>query len=83
MAETGAGDALNVRMQDFPGFTADWLAFTLIVAGVYAYQVYHVLYLPVDKLQFPPLSDGLIALLGISHAGYLGGKAVDYTPCKN
>jgi len=29
--------------------------------------------------EFPKLSDGLIALLGISHAGYLTDKSVDKT----
>lgn len=29
---------------------------------------------------FPPLDDGMVALLGISHAGYLAHKAVPHTP---
>ena len=33
---------------------------------------------PINK--FPELNDGFIALLGISHAGYLAGKAVDNQP---
>ncbi|MEJ2709902.1 MAG: hypothetical protein P8074_19990 [Anaerolineales bacterium] len=35
--------------------------------------------LTVETFTFPTLSDGLVALLGISHAGYLVDKAVDNT----
>jgi hypothetical protein len=30
-------------------------------------------------LSFPDLSNGMVALLGISNGGYLGAKAVDHT----
>jgi len=34
-----------------------------------------------DQLnQFPVLSEGFIAILGISHAGYLTNKSIDHTP---
>jgi hypothetical protein len=33
-----------------------------------------------DLSKLPVLPDGLVAILGISHAGYLAGKGVDHTP---
>jgi len=35
---------------------------------------------PATINSFPALSDGLVAILGISHAGFLGNNAVDHTP---
>lgn len=37
---------------------------------------------PAELVVFPELSEGLITILGISHAGYLGNKAIDYTKTK-
>jgi len=34
---------------------------------------------PAEFAEFPALADGLIALLGISHTGYLSSKGIDYT----
>lgn len=30
----------------------------------------------------PKLGDGLVAILGISHAGYLTAKSIDHTPVR-
>jgi hypothetical protein len=38
---------------------------------------------PADLSSFPALSDGLIALIGISHAGYLGSKKLDHSGADN
>ncbi len=50
--------------------------FTLIVAGSYAYQIFHGMYNDPKNLTMPTISEGMVALLGISHAGYLGSKTV-------
>jgi hypothetical protein len=57
--------------------------FTLVIAGSYAYQIFHAMFGAPKDLSMPGLSEGAIALLGISHAGYLAGKTADYTPPKN
>jgi len=62
--------------------------FTIITIVAYCYQIYHQLVglKPVptsDDLQMPVVSAGLVAMLGISHAGYLGSKTADHTPPKN
>ena len=62
------------------------LLFTVVILVAYCYSVYNLLgqlgagKIVADKLAMPALSDGVIALLGISHAGYLGSKAADHTP---
>ena len=48
--------------------------FTLIVAGSYAYQIYRSMSAAPANLAMPAVSPDMIALLGISHAGYLGSK---------
>lgn len=55
--------------------------FTLIAALTYALALYKWFNEndASDLKSFPELSEGLIAILGISHAGYLGSKAVDHT----
>jgi len=52
--------------------------FTLVVAGSYGYQIFRVMSNAhsAGDLAMPPVSDGMVALLGISHAGYLGSKTV-------
>lgn len=54
--------------------------FTVIVAVSYAVVLFQWMQDGENPLgQFPGLSDGMVALMGISHAGYLGNKAVDHT----
>jgi len=57
--------------------------FTLVVALGYIYAFTAVLRkqdIYGASFSFPPLSDAMIALLGISNGGYLGSKAVNHTP---
>jgi len=55
--------------------------FTLIVVFAYAAEVGTVLYTTQDTIRaLPDLSTGIVALLGISHAGYLTSKAVPSNP---
>lgn len=56
--------------------------FTMITIVAYCSDIYAALGQSVtpDKLAMPALSQGLIALLGISHAGYLASKTADHTP---
>lgn len=55
--------------------------FTVIAVFSYAVAVYQMFYngAPEDFASFPVPSEGLVWILGISHAGYLGTKAVDHT----
>jgi hypothetical protein len=57
--------------------------FTLIVALAYAVDLWNVLQndalLYAPKFSFPVFSAGMVALLGISNAGYLANKGVDHT----
>ncbi len=55
--------------------------FTLIVVFAYAAEVGTVLYGTQETIKaLPELSTGIVALLGISHAGYLTSKAVPSNP---
>lgn len=56
--------------------------FTLIVGFAYAVVLAQSFQNSTPKgiLDFPDLSAGMLALLGISHAGYLANKAVPHTP---
>lgn len=55
--------------------------FTLIVVFAYAAEVGSLLYgAPHPIKSLPDLSTGIVALLGISHAGYLTSKAVPSSP---
>ena len=58
--------------------------FTVIVAFSYGYALWHMFaqQKATEISQLPSPSPGMLGLLGISHAGYLGGKTVDYTPPK-
>ncbi len=57
--------------------------FTLIALVTYAAALFSLMSsnakAPGEITQFPALSEGLVVLLGISHAGYLGSKVVDHT----
>jgi len=58
--------------------------FTVLVALVYAVQVFHLISSPglatAPEASLPLLPEGLLALMGVSNAGYLGNKAIDRTP---
>jgi hypothetical protein len=54
--------------------------FTIIVIVSYCYAIYVMLGFTADKLSMPGLSGSEVALLGISHAGYLTSKTADHTP---
>lgn len=54
--------------------------FTLIIAFTYMLLLINLIYATTDFKTFggfPPLDDGLVALLGISSGGYLGNKVYD------
>ena len=48
--------------------------FTLVIAASYAYEIFQAMHNPPDRLAMPSVSEGMVALLAISHAGYLGSK---------
>jgi hypothetical protein len=57
--------------------------FTIIVAIAYGTQLYQLIAygdLDLPGIRLPLLQDGLLALMGVSHAGYLGAKGIDQTP---
>lgn len=55
--------------------------FTLVAALSYVVILFHQIVTeePDALVSFPELPEGLIAILAISHAGYLGNKIVDHT----
>lgn len=55
--------------------------FTLLVGVAYCFDLYEMLTYDdlLGDVALPPLSEGLLALMGVSHAGYLGSKGIDYT----
>jgi cell division protein FtsL len=55
--------------------------FTVIVATTYGVQLYQLIANNdlSDDVRLPSLNDGLLALLGVSHAGYLGTKGITQT----
>jgi hypothetical protein len=55
--------------------------FTLVAIICYAVMLFQQIHTNTETAlkEFPKVSPGLIALLGISHAGYLGNKAIDKT----
>jgi hypothetical protein len=55
--------------------------FTLVGLVSYGAAVHHVL-TGVDYSLMPTVPDGLVALMGISHAGYLASKTADHTQVK-
>jgi hypothetical protein len=58
--------------------------FTVVAALVYVVGIFGVIANHPDPSSFalPPVPESLLALLGISHAGYLGEKAIDTTKTK-
>ena len=58
--------------------------FTVALVVAYAYTLYNALAgESPDLTRLPTLSGNTVALLGISHAGYLTSKTVDHTPTQN
>jgi hypothetical protein len=60
--------------------------FTIAVAIAYAVQLFQLIAygdLGQSGTHLPDLQDGLLALMGVSHAGYLGSKSIDKTPTQN
>ena len=56
--------------------------FTIVVAMAYGMQLFQLIAygdLKQCNVHLPELQDGLLALMGVSHAGYLGSKGVDRT----
>ncbi len=58
--------------------------FTIIVAIVYCVETYRIITEGdmTTSVALPSVDEGLLTLMGISNAAYLGGKAVDQTPAK-
>lgn len=57
--------------------------FTIVIALSYSAELLHTIAiddLAVDNMSLPAIHEGLLALLGISQAGYLGNKSVTQTP---
>lgn len=58
--------------------------FTIIALFSYAFLLLAVMHTadPAGIDHFPEMSEGFVAVLGISHAGFLGSGGVTYTPTK-
>jgi len=74
------GDELN-NTQFLDMSKVQMFFFTIIAALSYIVLLFNMIVAkdPAGLERFPEISDGLIAILGISHAGYLGNKIVDHT----
>jgi hypothetical protein len=56
---------------------------TIVVALSYSAELVHMIMvndLAADDVSLPTIHEGLLALMGISQAGYLGGKSITQTP---
>ncbi len=55
--------------------------FTVVAAMVYIVLLFHMILTkePSSLINFPESPEGLVVILGISHAGYLGHKIVNHT----
>jgi len=57
--------------------------FTVVIAVAYVVALWDIMSTDAiygANFTFPAVSDGMVALLGISNAGYLAAKGVDHTP---
>lgn len=57
--------------------------FTVVIALAYCAELLHMIAaddLSADEISLPKIHEGLLTLMGISHAGYLGSKGVTQTP---
>lgn len=59
--------------------------FTVIIAMTYSVQLFQLIAYNdlTDDVSLPTINQGLLALLGVSHAGYLGTKGISHTPSSN
>jgi hypothetical protein len=57
--------------------------FTIISALSYVVMLFSMLADPSVPTKLPVLSDGLIAILTISHGAYLTNKTIDHTSTKS
>jgi hypothetical protein len=79
-ADLFEGDEIkNAAVVDIP--KVQMFLFTVVAAIAYAGAIFQALITtaPQDITEFPAVSDGLIAILGISHGTYLGGANIDKT----
>ena len=58
--------------------------FTIIVAIIYCVDIYRIVSEGnlAKSISLPPIDEGMVTLMGISNAAYLGGKSIDQTPAK-
>jgi hypothetical protein len=75
------GDELaNVQLVDVAKL--QMFFFTVVIAVSYGMQLYALIAygdLSVGDVKMPEVQPGLLVLMGVSHAGYLGSKSVDRT----
>lgn len=59
--------------------------FTIIVAIVYCVDIYRLVSEGnlSKSISLPAINEGMVTLMGISNAAYLGGKSIDQTPAKS
>ncbi|HET6892231.1 MAG TPA: hypothetical protein VFH31_14105 [Pyrinomonadaceae bacterium] len=75
--ETGNGANLDLaKIQMFFFTLVTWFVYALAIGNLLRNGAHGA-----DAITaFPPVDNGMVALLGISHAGYLANKAVPHTP---
>jgi len=76
------GDELaNTHLVDVAKLQLFFFTVTVVIAyGVQLYQLVAYGDLKQSGIHLPELQPGLLALMGVSHASYLGSKSIDRTP---
>jgi hypothetical protein len=76
------GDELaNTHLVDVAKLQLFFFTVTVVIAyGAQLYQLIAYKDLTQSGIRLPELQSGLLALMGVSHAGYLGSKSIDRTP---
>jgi len=77
------GDELrNTRFVDIG--KVQMFFFTVILLATYAAALFTLMATntPAEITAFPPIEDGFVAVLGLSHAGLLASSGITYTPVK-
>jgi hypothetical protein len=78
----GADEVRNTRFVDIG--KVQMFFFTVILLATYAAALFSLMatHSPAEITGFPPIEDGFVAVLGLSHAGLLASSGITYTPVK-
>ncbi len=74
-------ELVNARLVDIA--KVQMFFFTIVIALVYSAELLHMIVVDdilADGVTLPAIHEGLLMLMGLSHAGYLGSKGITQTP---